>query len=80
VTADWDYFYATEETVRICADLFFRHGMDSGVISLEQASTAQQITLVIALPGLADHQDDLRAIALGRHSIPLGLPPADLYG
>jgi hypothetical protein len=79
VTTDWDYFYATEETVRICASLFFRHGMDGRVVALEQANTAQQITLLIDLPGLADQQDDLRAIALDRHTISLGLPPADLY-
>ncbi len=79
VTAVWDYFYATEETVRICADLFFRHGMDRGRIALEQAKTAQRITLQVDLPGLAYQLDDLRAIATGSRRISLGPPPADLY-
>jgi hypothetical protein len=79
VTAGWDYFYATEKTVRTCADLFFRHGMDGGVLALEQAWNAQQITLLIDLPGLADQRDDLLAIALGHHAISLGPPAADLY-
>lgn len=79
VTSQWDYFYATGDTVRICADLFFRHGMHRGVMALEQAKTAQQITLRIDLPGLAYQLEDLRAIADGDRRISLGPPPADLY-
>ncbi len=79
VTAEWDYFYATENTVRICASRFFDHGMNKGTIALEQGSAAQPINLAIDLPGLAYQLDDLRAVALGDHRISLGLPPADLY-
>jgi hypothetical protein len=78
VTDDWDYFYATEETVRTCAKLFFEHGMYRRMV-LQQGSLAQPINLEINLPGLAHQIDDLRAIAHGEHAISLGLPPADLY-
>jgi hypothetical protein len=79
VTDEWDYFYATDDTVRTCANRFFGHGMNKGVIALQQGSAAQPINLRIDLPGLAYQLDDLRAVARGDHRISLGLPPADLY-
>jgi hypothetical protein len=77
ITSDeWDYYYASPETVRCCAELFFTHRMHEQTFSLQ--SKAERITIKVELPGLYLHLDELRMLAAGAHSIRIGIPPNKL--
>jgi hypothetical protein len=77
ITSDkWDYYYASPETVRRCAELFFTHRMHDQTFSLQ--SKAGRITIKVELPGLYLHLDELRMLAAGAHSIRIDVPPNKL--
>jgi hypothetical protein len=72
----WDYYYASPETVRRCAELFFTHRMHEQTLTLK--SKAGRIRVGLDLPGLYLHLEELRMLAAGTHRIRIGVPPNEL--
>jgi hypothetical protein len=77
ITANqWDYYYASPETVRRCAELFFTYRMHEQTLTLK--SKAGRIRIGLDLPGLYLHLEELRMLAVGPHRIRIGVPPNEL--